>query len=78
MDQSSAAGRGQRKGKNVPIGDALPPPISLEFAANIPSIASNVEGRPPPKGNIKKYPLWKYVTREDGPSSKAKGGGNVN
>jgi hypothetical protein len=24
-----------------------------------------------------KYPLWKYVTREDGPSNKGKGGGNV-
>jgi len=72
MAQSRAVSRGQRKGKNVPIGDAPPPPISSESAA------SNVEGRLPPKGNIEKYPLWKYVTREDGPSSKGKGGGNVN
>ena len=70
MAQSKAAVRGQRKGKNVSIGDA-PPPLSSE------STASNVEGRGGPKDNIEKYPLWKYVTREQGPSSKVKGGGNV-
>ena len=72
MAQSMEIGKGQRKGKNVSIGDAPPPPISSESAA------SNVEGRPTPKSNIDKYSLWKYVTREDGPSSKGKGGGNVN
>eukprot|EP00253_Pinus_taeda_P035917 PITA_35917 len=71
MAQSRATVRGQRKGKNVSIGDAPPPPISSEFAA------SNVEGRGGPKDNIEKYPLWKYVTREDGTSTKRKGGGNV-
>lgn len=71
MAQSRAAIRGQRKGKNVSIGDAPPPPISLESAT------SNVEGRLPPKDNIEKYPLWKYVTREDGTSTKGKGGGNL-
>ena len=71
MAQSRVAGRGQRKGKNVPIGDAPPPPISSESAA------SNVEGRGGPKDSIEKYPLWKYVTREDGTSTKGKGGGNV-
>ena len=72
MAQSRAAGRGQTKGKNVTIGDAPPPPIPSKSAT------SNVKGRLPPKGNIEKYPLWKYVTREDGPSSKGKGGSNVN
>jgi len=71
MAQSRAAGRGQRKEKNVSIGDASPPPISSE------SVASNVERRLPPKSNIEKYPLWKYVTREYGPSSKGKERGNV-
>ena len=53
--------------------DAPPPPISSESAA------SNVEGRGGPKDSKDndKYPLWKYVTREDGPNTKGKGGGNV-
>jgi len=70
MAQSRATGKGQRKGKNVPIGDAPFFPISSGFAS-VPSIASgaattasNVEGRLPPQGD--KYPLWKYVTREQG------------
>eukprot|EP00253_Pinus_taeda_P034875 PITA_34875 len=62
---------GQRKGKNVSIGDAPPPPISSKFAA------SNIEEGGGPKDNIEKYPLRKYVTREDGTSTKGKGGGNV-
>lgn len=49
--------------------DALPPPISSESAA------SNVEGRGLKDND--KYPLWKYVTTEDGPNNKGKGGGNV-
>ena len=60
MAQSKVAGKGKRKGKNVPIGDAPPLPISSEYDA------SNVEGRLPPQCNIDKYPLWKYVTREQG------------
>ena len=70
MAQSRAVG----KGKNVPIGDAPPVPIS-SGSASVPSIgsgaatiASNVEGRQQPRDN--KYPLWKYVTREQGPGSK--------
>ena len=50
MAQSRARGKGQRKGKNVPIGDAPPVPISLG-SASVPSIGSgdvtktsNVEG----------------------------------
>eukprot|EP00253_Pinus_taeda_P018206 PITA_18206 len=81
MAQSRATGKGQRKGKNVPIGDALFLPIS-SGSASVPSLASgaatttsNVEGRQQPHDN--KYPLWKYVTREQGPGSKMKGGGNV-
>lgn len=71
MVQSRATVRGQRKGKNVSIGDAPPPPISSKSAT------SNVERRGGPKDSIDKYPLWKYVTREDGTSTKGKGGGNV-
>lgn len=81
MAQSRAAGKGHRKGKNVPIGDAPPIPISTR-SASVPSIgsgaataASNVEGRQQPQDN--KYPLWKYVTRAQRPSSEMKGGGNV-
>ena len=80
MAQSRAIGKGKRKGKNAPIGDAPPVPISLG-SASVPSIGSgaatttsNVEGRQQPQDN--KYPLWKYVTREAGPGSKMKGGGN--
>ena len=69
MAQSKAAVRGQRKGKNVMGRDAPPSPISSESAA------SNVEGRELKDND--KYPLWKYVTREDGPDNKGKGGGNV-
>lgn len=68
MAQSRAAGKGQRKGKNFPIGDAPTVPISSE-SASVPSIgsgaataASNVERRQQAQDN--KYPLWKYVTRE--------------
>ena len=80
MSQLRATGKGQRKGKNVPIGDALLPISS--GSASVPSIASgaatttsNVEGSQQPQDN--KYPLCKYVTREQGPGSKMKGGGNV-
>ena len=52
-----------------PLEMPLLPPISLESAA------SNVEGRGLKDND--KYPLWKYVTREDGPNNKGKGGGNV-
>ena len=41
MAQSRATRQGQRKGKNVPIGDAPPVPISSGFAS-IPSIGSGV------------------------------------
>jgi len=81
MAQSRATGKGQRKGKNVPIGDAPPLPIS-SGSASVPSIGSraatttsNVEGRQQPQDN--KYPLWKYVTREKGSGNKIKEGGNV-
>ena len=80
MAQSRVARQGQRKGKYVSIGDAPPVPIS-PGSASIPSIGSgaatttsNVQGK---QTQGPKYPLWKYVTREAGPGSKAKGGGNV-
>ena len=78
--QTRATRQGQRKGKNVPIGDAPPVPISsgsasiASIGSGTTTIASNVQ-RKQTQGS--KYPLWKYVTREAGPGSKAKGGGNV-
>ena len=79
MAQSKAARQGQRKGKNVPIGDAPPVPVS-SGSTSIPSIgsgnataASNVQGK---QTHDPKYPLWKYVTREARASKKGKGGGN--
>ena len=42
MAQSKAARQGQRKGKNVPFGDAPPVPVSLG-SASIPSIGSGAE-----------------------------------
>ena len=78
MAQSRAARQGKRKGKNVPIRDAPPVPIS-SGSASIPSIgsgvataASNVQGK---QIVDPKYPLWKYVTREGGAGKKG-GGGN--
>lgn len=69
MAQSKAARQGQRKGKNVSIGDAPPVPLSSR-SASIPSIgsgaatvASNVQGK---QIVDPKYPLWKYATREEG------------
>lgn len=57
MARSMAAGKGQRKGKNFPIGDAPPVPISSR-SASVPSIgsedattASNIEGRQQPQDN---------------------------
>ena len=77
MAQSKAARQGQRKGKNVSIGDAPPVPLS-SGSASIPSIgsgaatvASNVQGK---QIVDPKYPLWKYATREEGAAKK--GGGN--
>ena len=74
MAQSRAVGKGKRNGKNVPIGDAPPVPISSGLAT-VPSIGSgaatttsNVEGRQQPPDD--KYPLWKYLTREQEPSNR--------
>jgi hypothetical protein len=60
MAQSKAARQGQRKGKNVSIGDAPPVPLS-SGSASIPSIgsgaatvASNVQGK---QIGDPKYPL---------------------
>ena len=61
MAQTKAARHGQRKGKNVPSGDAPPVPVSSD-PASIPSIgsgvtttASNVQGK---QTHDPKYPLW--------------------
>ena len=78
MAQSKVTRQGQRKGKNVPIGDA-PPVLVSSGSASIPSIGrgaatatSNVQGK---QTVDPKYPLWKYVTREGGAGKKG-GGGN--
>ena len=78
MAQSKGARHGQRKGKNVPIGDA-PPVLVSSGSASIPSIesgaataGSNVQGK---QIVDPKYPLWKFVTREGGAAKKV-GGGN--
>ena len=69
MAESKAARQGQRKGKNVPIGDAPPIPLS-SGSASIPSIgsgaatvASNVQGK---QIVDPKYTLWKYATKRKG------------
>lgn len=79
VSQSRAVGQGQRKGKNVPIGDA-PPPIS-SGSASVPQLQvglqqqrqmlredNNLKITNIPSGN---------VTREQGLGNKMKGGGNV-
>lgn len=88
MAQSSrAASRGQRKGRNVSF--YVPSPTNIYFSAggNAPSVSSEAIGASMPSKNLadvanqqaqeKKYHLWKYVTRKEGPGSKSAGGGNV-
>jgi hypothetical protein len=87
MAQSArAAGKGQRKGRNDTIGIAPPPSTSSPFVS-VPSTASgavsttsnaekNIVATKHP-GQERKYPLWTYVTRKQGPKEKLKGGGNV-
>ena len=64
---------GAKKGEECPIGDAPPVPVS-SGSTSIPSIisgfataASNVQGK---QTVDPKYPLWKYVTREEGAAKK--------
>ena len=84
MAQSSkAAGRGQR-GRNVSSHGPSSTNISLFAGGSAPSVSSEAIGASMPSINLaavakqqakeKKYPLWKYVTRKEGPGSKSDGG----
>ena len=86
MAQSSrAAGRGQKKGRDFPT-NVVPPPFSTG-SASVPSARSEAAAASSEaeKCDIlarqqvqkSKYPLWKYVTKHQGPGSKLKGGGNI-
>ena len=88
MSQSSrAGGRGQRKGRNAtsrasppipPSTSGSPPPSSAPLAASgAHSMAPFNPVLATQQAQEKKYPLWKYVTRKDGPGAKLGGGGNV-
>ena len=88
MAQSSkAAGRGQRRGRNVSSHGPSSTNLSLSAGGSAPSVSSEAIGASMPSINLaavakqqakeKKYPLWKYVTRKEGPGSKSDGGGNV-
>ena len=79
--------KGKRKGKNAPSPSNVSPPIppstsSSTPLASAPSAASGVLAPLKPvlarqQSQEKKYPLWRYVTRKEGPGEKLGGGGNV-
>ena len=88
MSQSArAGGRGKRKGRNAPSGASPPIPPSTSGsppASSAPPAASGAYSMAPfnpvlarQQAQEKKYPLWKYVTRKDGPEAKLGGGGKV-
>jgi hypothetical protein len=87
MAQSSrAAGRGKKKGRGFPT-NVVPPPSFSIGSASVPSARSGAATTIPKaekhvvfarqQAQESKYPLWKYVTRHQGPRSKLKGGGNI-
>ena len=87
MAQSSrAASKVQKKGRNAPIGGPFPPSFTMSARGSTPSASSEVVGASIPSYNPvvekqqaqeKEYPLWKYVTRNQGPQLKLVGGGTV-
>ena len=86
MSQSArGGGRGQRKGRNAPSRASPPIPPSTTDSPPPSSAPSAASGAHTPYNPVlarqqaqeKKYPLWKYVTRKDGPGAKLGGGGNV-
>ena len=88
MAQSSkAAGRGQKRGRNVSSHGPSSTNISFSVGGSAPSVSNEAIGASMRSKNLvavakqqaqeKKYPLWKYVTRKEGPGSKSDGGGNV-
>ena len=86
MTQSNVVGKRQKNGKNFPIGNVPPIPVSSGSSrapfvgSGATTTTSNVEGKinlERQKSLESKYPLWEYVTRDQGLGSKLKGGGNV-
>jgi hypothetical protein len=86
MAQSSrAAGRGKKKGRDFPT-NVVPPSFSTG-SASVPSARSGAAATSSEaekhavlarqQAQESKYPLWKYVTRHQGPGSKLKRGGNI-
>jgi hypothetical protein len=70
----------------MPLLVLPPPPSSSSLSASVPSAASGASAASNAENNSvvarqhaqeKKYPLWKYVTRKQGPGAKFVGGGNV-
>ena len=86
MSHSARGGaKGQRKGRNA-LSNVSPPiplnTISSTPLASAPSAASGAHAPLNPvlarqQAQEKKYPLWRYVTRKEGPGEKLGGGGNV-
>jgi hypothetical protein len=87
MAQSSReVGKGQRKRWNFPT-NVVPPPSFSSGSASVPSAGSgaaetvsNAEKNSllaRQQAQDSKYPLWKYVTRHQGPRAKLNWGGNV-
>ena len=86
MSQSArAAAKGKRKGRNAPsrASPPLPPPsTSSSTPASDSTTSSGAHGQFNPilarqQAQESKYPLWKYVTRKEGPRAKLGGGGNL-
>ena len=86
MSHSARGGaKGQRKGRNAQsnVAPPIPPNTSSSTSpASAPFVASGAHVPLNPvlarqQAHEKKYPLWKYVTRKEGPRAKLGGGGNV-
>ena len=86
MPHSARAGaKRQRKGRNAPsiVSPRIPPNTSSSTPpASAPSVASGGHAPLHPvlarqQAQEKKYTLWRYVTRKEGPGEKLGGEGNV-
>ena len=86
MSHSVRAGaKGQRKGRNAPSIVSPPFPPNKNSSTPIVSAPYAASGANAPlnpflarqQAQEKKYPLWMYVTRKEGPGAKLGGGGNV-
>jgi hypothetical protein len=86
VQSSRVVGRGKKKGRDFPTNVAPPSSFSTG-SASVPSARSGAATTIPEaekhavlarqQAQESKYPLWKYVTRHQGPRSKLKGGGNI-